>query len=459
MRVCSSSWVTASRCEYKPHSASFVWPYDPCMLLACPRGGHLMLPFALKAVWFVLSFTGIIACWIVLTIFSRAIGSTWGPMLYSIFATILQGMFCLGMIYEMDPYQMPETFCIAQTFIIYYAAYSLTGVCAAFTFATAGSVLWPCSTVTSATSALAWHPRYLLPIVVFPLACFAIAVPILLELDAIQPSDDLHCDVSNPVWGRFLGYAGLSNFLSIPCFFLSAAAAFRVFHMHLDQQRTGIFKHAINQSHSHSHLQSSNDGTTSTPHFTAPISPPGPLFTASSDADPETDTGQLRTEQRERTHRDLPRLITDNEGLSGSQSHVFTSPVSASPLSSPHVSKRHSVAMEKGPNDVEALSPRLATGTMFSPSATGRSRRSSTRHMKTSLAPAVWRLILFQMAFFSIQLLAALSTIIDVAKHHSTPTPFGTQHVALVLVGWGPSVVFGHLPAVRRRLMFWRRSE
>ena len=28
--------------------------------------------------------------------FSRAIGSYWGPMLYSVFATLLQGIFCLG---------------------------------------------------------------------------------------------------------------------------------------------------------------------------------------------------------------------------------------------------------------------------------------------------------------------------------------------------------------------------
>jgi hypothetical protein len=55
-----------------------------------------MLPFALKVVWFALSFSGIFACWIVLTVFARATGSYWGPMLYCVFATILQGIFCLG---------------------------------------------------------------------------------------------------------------------------------------------------------------------------------------------------------------------------------------------------------------------------------------------------------------------------------------------------------------------------
>lgn len=132
--------------------------------------------------------TGIIACWVVLCMFSRAIGSYWGPVLYSVFATLLQGIFCLGaalhvmvlkkriayppcigMIYDMNPFQMPKTFCIGervglldeplvesydavQTFVIYYSAWSLTGVCAAFTFATSSSVLWPSVTNRPSTT-------------------------------------------------------------------------------------------------------------------------------------------------------------------------------------------------------------------------------------------------------------------------------------------------------------------
>jgi hypothetical protein len=55
---------------------------------------------------------------------------------------------------------------------------------------------------------------------------------------------------------------------------------------------------------------------------------------------------------------------------------------------------------------------------------------------------------------------ASLSTIIDLAKHRETPTPFGTQHIALIFgtsvyvlslphdpyvdekAAWGPFVVF-----------------
>lgn len=45
--------------------------------------------------------------------------------------------------------------------------------------------------------------------------------------------------------------------------------------------------------------------------------------------------------------------------------------------------------------------------------------------------------------FFIIQLLAALSPIIDVIRGY--PSSFGTQHVALVLAAWGPFVIFGML--------------
>ena len=199
------------------------------------------------------AFIGIIVCWVVLCLFSRAIGSYWGPVLYSVFSTLLQGIFCLGtnirsskkcvtylrrtgLIYDMDPYQMPrafctgervglpalplaESYCPAQTFIIYYSAWSLTGVCAAFTFATSSSVLWPSSTkrpgasyvtlVQPSTVArwmmhssrmLAWKRIYCLPIFAFPLVCLCVSVPVLLHIDAIQPTEDLHCDASKPEW-------------------------------------------------------------------------------------------------------------------------------------------------------------------------------------------------------------------------------------------------------------------
>jgi hypothetical protein len=69
-----------------------------------------------------------------------------------------------------------------------------------------------------------------------------------------------------------------------------------------------------------------------------------------------------------------------------------------------------------------------------------------------------------------VSILASVSTVIDVAMQRPTPTPFGTQHVALLLAAWGPAMVFGesdqilskfltevgsgagHIPSVRRAL-------
>jgi hypothetical protein len=79
----------------------------------------------------------------------------------------------------------------------------------------------------------------------------------------------------------------------------------------------------------------------------------------------------------------------------------------------------------------------------------------STQPAPPNLVPAIWRLLVFQLAFSCTLCLAAISTIIDVASRRSSPSPLGTQHVALLLAGWGPLVVFGHVRGVRERLKFW----
>ncbi|KZP19973.1 hypothetical protein FIBSPDRAFT_743083, partial [Athelia psychrophila] len=58
--------------------------------------------------------------------------------------------------------------------------------------------------------------------------------------------------------------------------------------------------------------------------------------------------------------------------------------------------------------------------------------------------------------FFLVQILVTLSTLIDIGNHRKTLTPFGTEHIALILAAWGPFVIFSHSPGVRQKLMFWR---
>lgn len=110
------------------------------------------------------AFAGTIATWVVLTILAQSINIYWLPMMYCIGLTLLEGIFCLGMttisalklstyadsiisgmIYHMDPYQMPQAFCHAQIFVISFAALFLTGVCMTIIIATTTSILWPTS--------------------------------------------------------------------------------------------------------------------------------------------------------------------------------------------------------------------------------------------------------------------------------------------------------------------------
>ncbi|KZV73311.1 hypothetical protein PENSPDRAFT_627483 [Peniophora sp. CONT] len=90
-----------------------------------------------------------------------------------------------------------------------------------------------------------------------------------------------------------------------------------------------------------------------------------------------------------------------------------------------------------------------------------RRARSGSLIPSSELTGALRRILFFQVAFSCIVILAGLTTWIDLAKHRDMPTPFGTQHVALVLVGWGPYFVFGHLPAVGSYLSrpFRRRRQ
>lgn len=53
------------------------------------------------------------------------------------------------------------------------------------------------------------------------------------------------------------------------------------------------------------------------------------------------------------------------------------------------------------------------------------------------------RIILLQL-FLSITLIvAAISSLVDISFRHSIPASFGTQHVALLMADWAPSLFVG----------------
>ena len=107
---------------------------------------------------------GTFATWFVLWLMAKAINCYWLPILYCVGLTILEGIFCLGelpmpnawsyltwigMIYHMDPYQMPRAFCLSQIFTISLSALFVTGVCLTVVLAVTTAVIRPASLVNA----------------------------------------------------------------------------------------------------------------------------------------------------------------------------------------------------------------------------------------------------------------------------------------------------------------------
>ena len=63
----------------------------------------------------------------------------------------------------------------------------------------------------------------------------------------------------------------------------------------------------------------------------------------------------------------------------------------------------------------------------------------------------VWRILFFQLFSSATQIVATLSSLIDMFAQNSPPAPFGTHHVAFILAAWAPPIAFGFIP--------WRRHK
>lgn len=62
---------------------------------------------------------------------------------------------------------------------------------------------------------------------------------------------------------------------------------------------------------------------------------------------------------------------------------------------------------------------------------------------RLSSAGPLWRIIAFQLFLSLSQIIAPISSLNDMATHKANPSPFGTQHVALLMMAWAPCLVFG----------------
>lgn len=56
------------------------------------------------------------------------------------------------------------------------------------------------SSCVRAFSALRWRNIFLIPVVLFPVAATVVHTVIVVKFSSVKPTDDLHCDSSDPEW-------------------------------------------------------------------------------------------------------------------------------------------------------------------------------------------------------------------------------------------------------------------
>jgi hypothetical protein len=113
---------------------------------------------------------GVPATWLVFIPFASTIGTYWAAVLYCTTVTVLEVVFSLGaylllifsfltlipdwlgMIWRMNPFQMPHWFCIVQTMIIGLCFHILTGICGCFTWASYLTVFKPYRSIQASAS-------------------------------------------------------------------------------------------------------------------------------------------------------------------------------------------------------------------------------------------------------------------------------------------------------------------
>ncbi|KAJ6600459.1 hypothetical protein DFH09DRAFT_595605 [Mycena vulgaris] len=467
-----------------------------------------MLPFGLKLAWFALSLSGLIGCWAVLLPLAWAIQSYWGPIAYAVGITALEGVFCLGLIWKMNPVHLPLGFCIAQVLITGSAVFFVIGVLAAITTATTLYVAKPKQWGTQdVTKILPWRFYYLLPMLLFPLLASSVHVIFVIYFDNFDTVDGLTC-TAHPLWVRFLGYAGTPFLITIPCLWLTMMSFIRVMrtHKHIRRARRSVnfgnMDHftAIPQRRSRPALK-----TRSTPPTPLAITAPSPSPSAIVEVSREARRQAISPVLREKTmsfHLPFlppsPEYITASSGNRSHRSGASFDTISSLSFADADVKRKSPPTVYSNEED-DVMTPLRSFITPTGTTRSTRSIRNSDRISITQLAfslgkrpssdgsdyfshlsgtdsggtpsvsgltlpleyrnpselPSIIRsLLIFQFAIIAIHLLSSITPVVDLVSVR--PAALGTQHVALLLAGWAPVFIFGPLSAVRCQLAFWR---
>ncbi|KAJ7637103.1 hypothetical protein FB45DRAFT_908254 [Roridomyces roridus] len=404
--------------------------------------------FALKLIWFVLAILGTIGSCFTLLALGALVGSQWIPISFCVALTILEFTFCIGMIWRLDPFAMPRSFCIAQAIIMNTAIYETGGVCMAWCIQTSLHILrpklWP-----NIEESFRWRPIYLVPCVLYP-------VVLIIKYDAVQPADGMYCDAMDPLWIRTIAHSGPALTFPVTCIRRVMTTLQHVERARSDQtdiprqmrraadgSRAPVQESFPMQSKTSrgvfQKLQSISHGFTPAP----PPSDPNPNSGWDDDDAVSIASSNLPTFAPVPDKRRKPSQSTSVDITPGSIPWLDDSEPSL-----PDTSEGHGTA------GLEVKNPEEEDDQTYRLSYTERapSRVSHVAHV-TKFTPHIFRLLVFQLLFSLSLPVDMLSSVVDAALHRETK--FATHYVSLLLVAWGPVVIFGSSSDVRGRIARW----
>ncbi|KAF7981192.1 hypothetical protein HWV62_34509 [Athelia sp. TMB] len=356
----------------------------------------------------------------------------------------------------------------AQIFVISFSAILLTGVAVTFIMATTASVIWPTQVNgQSAQSTLSFRPIYLVPLAIFPAALATLQLALVIKYNAYAPTDNFHADVTGSLWICLLGYAGMPMLESIPCFGITLYAGLRVAKIHKMQStqrssmgldlgagtRTDPFAAPtpalVRMPRREDDAETDVDGWTKLPEMsplsshkngrsTSSLGTSGQHAKQSSTASGGYERHHGKTpSQTSQARFHMPfRPASPQQAVSPISTVVDT--VSDNKSTSAFSAFKYPTVMEEDDpfdRDIDDVENIVAQGQGH------KDRSSQMIRLDSTCEPD--------------NILVTLSTIIDIAHGRHVLTPFGTEHIALILAAWGPFVIFSHSPGVRQKLMFW----
>ncbi|KAJ7136796.1 hypothetical protein C8R44DRAFT_767901 [Mycena epipterygia] len=429
-----------------------------------------MLPFALKIVWFVLCLAGTITTWVV----QIALGTLWGhrksPWVFLINLTVYQGMFLLGMIWQMDPFRMPRAFCIAQAILIQCSMYGIVASFLAF-FVAANFHIQKPKGWGNIERTFNWRPIYILPVAVYPL-----------------PTDDFQCDASHPMWVRLVGHLSPIVILVLPTVLLSVASMRTVARtlVHIERARpdqNDLPRQIRHERHGEHHSSGSASFHSPSKSASSPGRQPIASVSPTHAKRPARLSFHLPFLRQLQSISQTPppspnRSVAADDGRPSFASSTF--PTFAPAVVKPPTDgtgadlstwkddedSRARTSIEGGtsaghetPEEVEldVKTPAEAEEGAYRISCqeNGDVARPRVSHVAVS-THHINQLLWFQVAFTLGLCFESLSAIIDVASHRETPTPFATHQITRLFAAWGPALaICTIMPDVRAQVVRW----